>query len=298
MTMLSVTGYGSDFEDKSSKRAREPDQISLNAPKPKAAKTMYPSSGPPGGYGASAFQKLDAFSRHKQLINQYVLQYGNERKQQFLATIEARIPKKTDADVIAESYRFIRENGDNDGSWESELALKYYEKLFRTYCLIDLSRYKEGKFGLRWRVEQEVIDGKGQFICGSTKCTNRDNLRSYEVFFRYDEAGVAKQNLVKCRVCPSCAPKMTHFKDKAAGKKPLKKGHITASSSQSTTEEEEEARDTADSLPSTELEAPAKPQEAPAATTTDEASSLWSKKLDVEKSKAEEFDDYFKGLFL
>ncbi|VDP02084.1 unnamed protein product [Schistosoma margrebowiei] len=41
------------------------------------------------------------------------------------------------------------------------LAKKYWEKLFKEYCLIDLSRYKENKFGMRWRLEKEVISGKG-----------------------------------------------------------------------------------------------------------------------------------------
>jgi protein FRA10AC1 len=35
--------------------------------------------------------------------------------------------------------------------------------------------------GMRWRVQKEVISGKGQFICGNKKCDNRIGLASYEV---------------------------------------------------------------------------------------------------------------------
>lgn len=31
---------------------------------------------------------------------------------------------------------------------EKELAKKYYDKLFKEYCIADLSRYKENKVGL------------------------------------------------------------------------------------------------------------------------------------------------------
>ncbi len=39
--------------------------------------------------------------------------------------------------------RFIRDESDDaPGGWEVKLARKYYAKLFREYCLADLSRYK------------------------------------------------------------------------------------------------------------------------------------------------------------
>jgi len=44
-----------------------------------------------------------------------------------------------------------------------------------------LSRYKEGAVGMRWRVQKEVISGKGQFVCGNKKCDNRISLASYQV---------------------------------------------------------------------------------------------------------------------
>jgi protein FRA10AC1 len=36
--------------------------------------------------------------------------------------------------------RFVRDAEDDDGSWEKRLAKKYYDKLFKEYCLADMSR--------------------------------------------------------------------------------------------------------------------------------------------------------------
>jgi hypothetical protein len=43
-----------------------------------------------------------------------------------------------------------------------------------------MSRYKTGKMGLRWRTEKEVMTGKGQFMCGSKHCDEKEGLASYE----------------------------------------------------------------------------------------------------------------------
>lgn len=40
-------------------------------------------------------------------------------------------------------------------------------ELFREYAIADLSRYREGKVGLRWRTQCEVVSGRGQFVCGA-----------------------------------------------------------------------------------------------------------------------------------
>lgn len=41
-------------------------------------------------------------------------------------------------------------------SWESRLARRYYDKLFKEFAIVDLSRASEGKVGMRWRTEEEV----------------------------------------------------------------------------------------------------------------------------------------------
>ncbi|KAF0712973.1 hypothetical protein AaE_011902 [Aphanomyces astaci] len=92
------------------------------------------------------------------------------------------------------------------------MAVRYYQKLFKEYALADFSRYTDGKVGLRWRTEREVIDGKGQFVCGNKACDTSEGLESYEVLFAYVEHGEKKQCLVKLRVCRACALKLFHRK--------------------------------------------------------------------------------------
>ncbi len=58
---------------------------------------------------------------------------------------------------------------------------------------------QEGKIGVRWRTEKEVVSGKGQFICGAKGCEERRGLASFEVPLVYMEAGAQKRALVKVR---------------------------------------------------------------------------------------------------
>ena len=39
---------------------------------------------------------------------------------------------------------------------------------------------QEGRVGLRWRTEPEVVAGKGQFVCGAKGCNERRGLASFE----------------------------------------------------------------------------------------------------------------------
>ncbi|KAK3423037.1 hypothetical protein EUGRSUZ_G03378 [Eucalyptus grandis] len=149
---------------------------------------------------------LNAYDRHKKFVRDYVNFYGKER------SVQANLPVKTDQDTLREGYRFIRtEEDDMDSSWEQRLVKRYYDKLFKEYCIADMTKYKSGKIGLRWRTEKEVISGKGQFICGNKHCDGTDGLASYEVNFSYFEAGENKQALVKLVTCERCADKL-HYK--------------------------------------------------------------------------------------
>lgn len=160
---------------------------------------------------------LNAYERHKQFMRDYQAHYGSGG----VATGEQQVmPLKTDRDTLKETYRFIRsEEDDLERSWEQRLAKRYHDKLFKEYCIADMSRYKENRIGLRWRTEKEVISGKGQFECGNKKCTAREGLRSYEVNFAYSEAGESKQALVKLRVCPKCSYKLNYRKEKELERK-------------------------------------------------------------------------------
>ncbi|CAI5480798.1 unnamed protein product [Closterium sp. Yama58-4] len=152
---------------------------------------------------------LNAFQRHQKFVHDYVRFYGRS------APSSAAPAFKTDLDVLRESYRFIRSDADDaEGTWEQRLAKRYYDKLFKEYCVADMSRYKENKIGLRWRTHAEVLQGKGQFVCGTKGCDNREGLHSYEVNFAYHEAGQKKQALVKLRVCAKHAYQLNYRKEK------------------------------------------------------------------------------------
>ena len=63
----------------------------------------------------------------------------------------------------------------------------------------------ENRIAFRWRTEKEVVDGKGQFICGQKKtCSLKEGLRTWEVNFGYVEEGAKKFALVKVRLCAEC----------------------------------------------------------------------------------------------
>uniref|UniRef100_A0A453L624 Protein FRA10AC1 n=1 Tax=Aegilops tauschii subsp. strangulata TaxID=200361 RepID=A0A453L624_AEGTS len=144
----------------------------------------------------SHIRGLNAYHRHKKFMKDYVQFYGHEKN------VDNSLPIKTDKDTLREGYRFIlSEEDDMDSTWEKRLVKRYYDKLFKEYCIADMTQYKKCKIGLRWRTEKEVISGKGQFICGNRHCDEKHGLGSYEVNFSYVEAGEQKQALVKLVAC-------------------------------------------------------------------------------------------------
>ncbi|KAL4563511.1 hypothetical protein LXL04_027554 [Taraxacum kok-saghyz] len=163
---------------------------------------------------------LNAYDRHKKFLKDYVSYYGGEGQKQ------EKLPVKTDQDTLREGYRFIRsEEDDMDSSWEQRLVKRYYSKLFKEYCIADMSHYKTGKIGMRWRTEKEVMSGKGQFVCGNKHCSEEEGLSSYElsVNFAYFEAGESKQALVKLVTCERCAKKLVYKKMKEKEKEESKR---------------------------------------------------------------------------
>ncbi|XP_020683608.2 protein FRA10AC1 isoform X2 [Dendrobium catenatum] len=157
----------------------------------------------------SHIRGLNAYDRHKRFMKDYVQFYGDAKDS------DKSFPVKTDHDTIKEGYRFIvSEEDDMESTWEKRLVKRYYDKLFKEYCIADMSQYKKGKIGLRWRTEKEVISGKGQFICGNRHCDEKDGLGSYEVNFSYIEAEENKQALVKLVACKRCAEKLVYNRNK------------------------------------------------------------------------------------
>jgi protein FRA10AC1 len=142
--------------------------------------------------------------RHRKLVILALTEAG--------ASSASRHITANDLDVIRAHHQFVRDEKADvaSGSWEKRMALKYYRRLSKEYALADLSQMdqKGGKLGLRWRTDREVIEGRGQFSCGNKACSERSDLRSYELDFMYREDGEAKNELVKVRLCPSCAQKL------------------------------------------------------------------------------------------
>ncbi|GAA6029599.1 hypothetical protein JCM8097_000956 [Rhodosporidiobolus ruineniae] len=82
-------------------------------------------------------------------------------------------PTRTELDVIKERHQFIHDGNVDPAnlSWEDQLALQYYNSLFREYALVNLKHYRTGQIALRWRTEPEVLSGIGHLTCGSLRCS-------------------------------------------------------------------------------------------------------------------------------
>lgn len=245
---------------------------------------------------------MDAYQRHTKFVNDYILYYGG-KKEDFRRLGEN---DKTDLDVIRENHRFLwNEEDEVDMTWEKRLAKKYYDKLFKEYCIADLSRYKENKFGFRWRVEKEVISGKGQFFCGNKYCDEKEGLKSWEVNFGYVEHGEKKNALVKLRLCQECSFKLNfhhrrkEIKTKKRKDKTKKGCHESSHKKSKLSSAEETSKKKAKGHSSSEREESVN-------TSSDEeegaseSAHLWKGPLPEtdEKSQEEEFDEYFQDLFL
>ena len=270
---------------------------------------------------------MDAYSRHKALVNQYLLTTGRGIEHVQRSTENDR----NDYSVLREQHKFLWDPDDKVDSWEKKLAKTYYDRLFKEYAIADLSRYKENKIALRWRIEKEVIEGKGQFACGNKHCQGRENLESWEVNFVYVEQGERKNTLVKLRLCPSCSLKLNyHHKRKlwkkakkskkakkaseskrhkrhSKGKHRHKHKHKGGTSGEGTSKKVSSSEESSDSSDSEGESMPHKGgSEAKSSTEQSQEQSaadsgaVWSKPAEafLEKSKEEEFDDYFKDMLL
>ena len=88
---------------------------------------------------------MSAYAKHVKLVNDYLRYYsgGKSLKEVFNRDTTK---DRTDLDVIREEMRFIwDEEKDAPNTWEKRLAKRYYDKLFKEYCICDLSFYKLNK---------------------------------------------------------------------------------------------------------------------------------------------------------
>lgn len=117
----------------------------------------------------------------------------------------------SDLDALKDAHRLVRDDAYDEehcDDWKVRMARRYYNKLYKEYAIIDLSRFKEGRYGLRWRTEAEVVRKKGQSVCGSKDCENTRALSTFELPFKYVEDQAVKRELVKVCVCQDCSSKL------------------------------------------------------------------------------------------
>lgn len=264
------------------------------------------------------FLSMNAYSRHKKLVHDYLNYYGGKMED----FQRSNTNDKTDHDVIKEHHKFVWNDDDEDDtplSWEKRLAKRYYDKLFKEYCICDLSRYKENKVAMRWRIGREVNEGKGQFICGARKCDVMEGLKTWEVNFGYIEEEEKKNALVKLRLCSECSYKLNyHHKHKRIKQKKLKKKKSKKYKKENKKKKSKkkdrkvssssESEDTSDHHSSTDDEDDKKKgvgiikQGESSSSSKDDASAenIWKKpvEVEIERTRDEEFDDYFEDLFM
>lgn len=250
------------------------------------------------------------WERHEYVLRKYILNQPNKRQ--------------TDIDVIRDNHRFLWPEDEasghsEDDDWKIRLARRYYDKLFKEYCIADLTRYKENKVALRWRVESEVVTGIGQFQCGSRKCPVKEDLSTWEVNFAYLERKKRQNALVKLRLCPEHSAQLNYTSQKREIKrqKRLRKypdlrntKHRKLSSEKETEGQEELPSVAMDKLKSS-ANAEGKEsfptlQQHAAETETErgdnvESEDIWNKKLDIDSepiSRETEFERYLEDLLL
>ncbi|XP_077114718.1 protein FRA10AC1 [Ranitomeya variabilis] len=243
---------------------------------------------------------MDAFARHQKFVNDYILYYGGKLQ-------DFQLPKgnrKTDLDVIRENHRFLwQEEDEEDMSWEKRIAKKYYDKLFKEYCIADLSRYKENKFGFRWRVEKEVVSGKGQFFCGHKRCDEKEGLKSWEVNFGYVEHGEKRNALVKLRLCPECSYKLNFHHRRKEVQPKSRKTKVSEEAGEPSRKKSKDSRKKrkVKAKSSTRCEESSESDDNKEDDDDDEVSNeIWKgpQQETDEKTREEEFDEYFQDMFL
>ncbi|KAK7871028.1 hypothetical protein R5R35_014092 [Gryllus longicercus] len=240
----------------------------------------------------SVWSTTSTYDLHKRLINQYILCRPGATTQLKRDTSRDR----RDIDVIRENHRFLWDENEGSLSWEAKLARKYYDKLFKEYAICDLTHFKSNVVAMRWRVEKEVVSGKGQFSCGEKHCSNSEDLRTWEVNFGYLEKGEKKNALVKIRLCEECSVKLNSTKKhrevtkSKKNTKQTKKRNISTDQEVSVGETKKIKTEKVDEVINEDART----------VNDDEERAAWRGvgELPEEKSREEEFNDYLQDLFL
>ncbi|KAG0179406.1 hypothetical protein DFQ29_002127 [Apophysomyces sp. BC1021] len=202
---------------------------------------------------------VDAYTRHKKLIRDF---------KNFYQRSEPKISDtsyKTEYEILREHHQFIRDD-DSETTWEHRVAKKYYDKLFKEYAICELN---------------------------------------WEVNFGYMEEGIKKNELVKVRLCSECSDRLNYKTQKRLLSK--KKRAREESADDDVSKRRKSTKHTSD-------EGEVESEEEPSAkqglydrenkhsnslvAIDNETSEIWSKPIEAreEKTKDEEFEDYFADL--
>ena len=117
--------------------------------------------------------------------------------------------------ILKEKFSFLESSKESVNAAESKedkFLQEYNNKLYREFCICDLSLYKKGKIGLRWCFESDVLKGKGYTICGNISCERTKHLKPFEVNMKYKEHNETKNALVKVYLCRHCGKKLKKYK--------------------------------------------------------------------------------------
>ncbi|CAO4363772.1 unnamed protein product [Caenorhabditis nigoni] len=239
---------------------------------------------------------MNAYERHKEMINLYYLSYPGATK-----LLNRKVEgETTDLDVLKKHHKFVwneEDEGKEPESWEKRMAKKYYEKLYREFAIIDLSMYKNNKFGLRWRTENEVKEGKGHWWCGARKCSENSQMATWEVNFAYKEDGRSKNTLVKVTLCPKCSNKLNYGSKKRQIKQ--KKRAVRKWDKQRRREDSDEDEGVGTSEMKIEEQDKDQPSTS-AAPTLSASTDIWEgpAPAETEKTVDDEIDEFLNDLFL
>lgn len=290
-SLVDYGGYDSDLEEPPPKKPLvEPDMDSKMERSYKTNRDKlggFTSYNDKESWKTQAFhlRKMDAYDRHKELIKNYVKYYGG-KVDDFQRD---KSKDRNDFTVLKENHKFLWDS-EKIQTWEERLAKRYYDKLFKEYCIVDLSKYESKKIALRWRIESEVRSGKGQFMCGNKSCSEKEMMCSWEVNFAYVEQNEKKNALVKVRLCPDCSIKLNMIKK--VNKVCKKKKHKSKHKKRRSQSQHEDLKETA--LPNAEEAGSSKDP------TTDSTANIWKGPAPetLVKSNEEQMDEFLDDLFL
>ncbi|XP_027145217.1 protein FRA10AC1 isoform X2 [Larimichthys crocea] len=252
---------------------------------------------------------MNAFERHKKFVGDYILYYGGQ-----MADFKRTADKdKTDADVLRENHRFLWRDEDE----EDMTCLDFVGGLRMKLSLAKITEGETDGTQIFWTHTVESIKFSGQFQCGNKRCEKDEGLKSWEVNFAYVELGEKRNALVKLRLCPECSFKLNYHHKRKEVKAKTKTKRLSEENQEPQTKRKKRKRlsshskkhkhkhkrhrdRSASSSSSEESRDSDKDSEGGAEPDGQSEADHWRGPAPAveEKSREEEFDEYFQDMFL